>query len=162
MVEKAGVTAVELQEDAEKVLELSFSKKEYNVTMSEMSAFPIHEDVYSELNGSEVTLAKALHRGNYFLYRTNTNGEVIYIDAMYKDFECKVTAYDSKTRMLTITGYKFGNISFTETVKFAGDGTVSNAAGAGVGIAEAVKAARVLITTEAEAGYGVVSIQILK
>ena len=162
MEEKAGVPLSEKQEAAEQILEISFSKKEYKVTMSEMSSFPIHEDVYAELNGREVTLAKALHRGNYFLYRNNTDGEVIYIDAMYKDFECKLTAYNSKTKMLTITGYKFGNVSFTDTVKLSDDVVISTANGSPTGMVSALKAAKVKITTEAEAGYEVVSIELLK
>jgi len=149
------------QEDAEKIIALSFDKKEYIATVNDLSSFPINEDVYAELNGKEVTLAKALYRGNRFALTTNTTGEIIYVDAFYKDTVCKLGTVD-KNNNLTISVMKFGNIAFSDVVKISTDTIVTDATGKTITIATALKAKKVIISTDPAANYTVVSIQVVE
>jgi hypothetical protein len=139
---------------------IEFKRTERLITQTELTSFPINEDVYTELNGKEVSLAKALYRGSYFFVRTNTENEIIYVDAFYKDAVCKIDKIDKDN--LSISGMKFGNKAFTDVVKLSPDALISDANGNLITIQQALKAAKVIISTDPAFGYEVISIQVVE
>lgn len=84
-------------DDLEKRLQVSYKKKLFDITTYEIYDFPFSESVIAELNGKEVPLVRALNRSTYSMFTTNTDGEVIYVNAYYRNLQCRVDSIKGNT-----------------------------------------------------------------
>lgn len=144
------------QEELDKILSISYKKKIYQITTSEMTAYRVNEDIYAELNGKEVTLAKALNSGNYAFVLTNTDGELIYLNSFYKGQECEVASKAGSK--ITIKVSKPGMTPYTEVLEMSPDVLVKNAQDEEISASSLNAGDQIFITTDPELGYKVVEI----
>lgn len=115
------------EENLEDVLEITYKKMLYTVSTSELTTYNVDDDVYVELNGEEVTLAKALNRGTYAFVTTNSMSEIIYINAFYRNLEAEITEINGNE--ITINGYKFGKPAFEDKLIISDDVEVIDSKG---------------------------------
>jgi hypothetical protein len=102
------------QEEADQILKVIFQKKPYTLTEMDLYSSQINEDVYSELNGKEVPLAKAMYRGNCAIVRSNAALEIIYVGAYYSDLKCKIVSINGNN--ITIDVLKNDTVAFRDTL----------------------------------------------
>lgn len=110
ITEKKSLT----QAEADEILKITFQKKPYTVTELDLYSSPIHEDVYAELNGKEVPLAKAMYRGNSAIVRSNAALEIVYVGAFYSELNCKIVSISGNK--ITIDVLKNNVIAFRDTL----------------------------------------------
>lgn len=144
------------QEELDKILSISYTKKIYKVITSEMTAYRVNDDVYAELNGKEATLAKALNRGNYTFILTNTDGELIYINAFYKNLECEVVSKSGNK--LTVKVSKPGMTPYNETLEISSDVLYTNAQDEEISASSINTGDKIVLSTDPEQAYKVVKI----
>lgn len=102
------------QAEADEVLKVTFQKKPFTVTELDLYSSPIHEDVYAELNGIEVPLAKAMYRGNCAMVRSNSALEIVYVGAYYNELNCKIASISGNK--ITIDVLKNNTVAFRDTL----------------------------------------------
>lgn len=144
------------QEELDKILSISYTKKMYKIITSEMTAYRLNEDIYAELNGKEATLAKALNRGNYAFVLTNVDGELIYINAFYRDLECEVVSKAGNS--ITIKVSKPGMTTYTDKIEMSSDILITNAQDEEIAVSSISAGDKIVLTTDPEQGYKVVKI----
>jgi hypothetical protein len=144
------------QEELDKILSISYTKNMYKIITSEMTAYRVNDDVYCELNGKETTLAKALNRGNYAFILTNTDGELIYINAFYRDLECEVVSKGGNN--ITVKVSKPGLTPYNDTLVMSSDVLFVNAQDEEISSSSINSGDKVVLTTDPEQGYMVVKI----
>lgn len=146
----------EQMDKADTIIKLTYKVKELNMERTEILNLIVNEDVYCELNGKEVSFAKAMYRGNYAAALTNEKGEIIYINAYYKDLLCTVN-YISENK-LTVTAIKNGYPSFTENLIINEGCQVLAADGTEISINKIKPGDKIYITNSPDLNYQVISI----
>lgn len=123
--EDSGITQEQIQE----FLSVTYKVKLYKQTTTDIYNFPISENVVVELNGKPATLIKALNWSTSSYITTNTDGEVVYIDAIYKDFKCVVDSV--KDNKINVSVIRNGKTALNDTLElspgvtvYAADGSV--------------------------------------
>jgi hypothetical protein len=144
------------QSEAETKVEVSYNKKVYEIKTAEINSFPIHEDVYVELNGKETSLAKALYRGTYFYTLANDNGEIVYINAFYKDAEAVVRSI--KGNIMEVTLIKYGKAAFVDTVIIEDWANISDSTGDVLNLKDLRAGDKIKFSVDPDSGYKVVDI----
>ncbi|CCC58083.1 hypothetical protein [Caloramator australicus] len=144
------------QSEAETKVEVSYNKKVYEIKTAEINSFPIHEDVYVELNGKETSLAKALYRGTYFYTLANDNGEIVYINAFYKDAEAVVRSI--KGNIMEVTLIKYGKAAFVDTVIIEDWANISDSTGDVLNLNDLRAGDKIKFSVDPDSGYKVVDI----
>lgn len=144
------------QEDAQKVLKVSYDKKMYSLTSTDVNTFTFDENVYSELNGKEVTLPQALNRGNYAYYVLSTNGSILYVNAFYKNLACKVESVDGNK--ITFSVNVKGKTPFKDTLEVTDDANIHDATGAPITLGSLKAGDAITVTTDPDNGYSVIEI----
>lgn len=145
------------KDNLEEALVISFKKSIYKVTSSEFTTYNVNDDVYTELNGMEVSLAKALNRANYAFITTNGMSEIIYINAFYKNLEAEVVSVvDNK---IGFKGYKFGKAAFEDALFLSEDVQVMNAKGEALTIDDVMPGDVIKITVDPASRYQVILIE---
>lgn len=144
------------QEEFDKILNISYKVKNYKVITSEVTTYEVNDDIYSELNGKEATLTKALNRGNYAFVLTNGLGQLIYLNTFYRDLSCEVVSKSGDK--LTIKVSKPGKIPYTETLTLSPDVLAINALEEEVQLSAINAGDKIVLTTDPEQQYQVVKI----
>ncbi|MCX7904606.1 MAG: hypothetical protein N2486_08835 [Caloramator sp.] len=148
------------QAEADEKVQVTYQKKIYEIKTAEINSFPIHEDVYVELNGKEVSLAKALYRGTYFYTLANDNGEIVYINAFYKDAEAVIKSIKGNNIELTII--KYGKPAFVDTVTVEDWATITDQEGNTLELKALRAGDKIRFSVDPDSGYKVVEILKLK
>lgn len=117
------------QEQIQEFLSVTYKVKLYKQTTTDIYNFPISENVVVELNGKPATLIKALNWSTYSYITTNTDGEIVYIDAIYNDFNCVVDSV--KDNKVNVSVVRNGKTALSDTLElspgvtvYAADGSV--------------------------------------
>lgn len=145
-----------VQEDIEKILKVTYTKKMYEVTTTETNYLPVSSDAVIELNGKAVTLEKAMRLGNYWFATTDTDSQVIHVDAFYRDVEAVVKSVSGSK--LTVDIFRDGELVGTDTLDLSEAVTIIGAEGTEI-TAEQLKAnTKVVLTTEPAEEYKVTTV----
>ena len=142
--------------DDDNVVKLSYQVKEYNVERIDINNLIVNEDVYSELNGKEVTYAKAMYRGNCAQAFTNERGEIIYINAYYKDLQCIVNSISGNK--INIAVLKNGNVAFTDNLVINDGCDFIGLKGEDLTAGDFKAGDKISLTVSPDIGYQVISI----
>lgn len=142
--------------DVEKVLKVSYKKKMFEIYTTETNFLPVNNEAIIELNGKVVPLSKAMAYCNASLVRTNPEGEVIHLDAFYKD----VTGRFSKLNkdQLTVNIVKNGRIIGQDIVTLSEAVTVYDKDGSLLTVSDLKVGDDIYVTTEPAEDYKVTSI----
>jgi hypothetical protein len=138
------------------VVKLNYQIKEYNVQRLELTNLLVHENAYVELNGKEVSLAKAMYRANYAIAETNDRSEVVYINAFYKDLTCTVDSISGNK--INVTAVKNGYPAFKETLVLDAGCIFTDSTGNAIFASDIKVNDRVLVTTSPDLQYNVVTV----
>lgn len=168
LAEKTGVYTLVLEaplteaqvKDRDNAIKLAYKTKEYDIQRLEMSDLLVNEDVYCELNGKEVSYAKAMFRGNYAAFTTNGFLEIIYVDAYYKNLEATVSKISGNS--ITINVLKGGRVAYTETLAIDPGCTIDNTAGEELSLSDVKVGGKILISTLPSLGYKISEITIVQ
>lgn len=144
------------QEDIEKILSVTYKKKIFKITTSEILKYCVDEDVYVEVNGKESTLPKALNRCTYSYLTLSPLGNIIYLDAFYKDMECTVKSISGYTLNISVNAK--GKTPFTDSLKISSVVNVSTAKGDALSISDIKANDTILVSVDPYEGYKVISI----
>lgn len=145
-----------IQEDIEKILSVSYKKKIYSITTSEIFKYCVDEDVYSEINGKEATLPKVLNRSTYAYIVMNPNGSIIYINSFYKDLQCTVDKIESGK--ITISVNAKGRTPFTDTLIVSPAVTVIDEKGNEMALGDLTASDTIMLNVDPYDNYRVISI----
>lgn len=158
--EKPFAEKAPTQEELEKMLKVTYRKKIFYLTTTEITNFPINEDVYVELNGQETSFIKALNRGTYAFIRTNLDGEIIYIDAFYKDLVCRVDKieYDK----ITFSVVRNEKTAFTDTLRIAYSATIRDEKGASLDYTKIQPGTMIKISVDPYENYKIIDIAVMQ
>lgn len=148
--------ATKTQEDIEKILSISYKKKLFKLTTSEIFKYSVDEDVYVEINGKENTLQKALNRSNYAYLILSPNNTIIYIDSFYKDLECSIKSVNGTSLVIGVTAK--GKTPFTDTLVISPALTVTAASGEALNLSDIKSGDTVLVTVDPYESYKVTNI----
>lgn len=168
LAEKTGVYTLVLEaplteaqvKDRDNAIKLAYKTKEYDIQRLEMSDLLVNEDVYCELNGKEVSYAKAMYRGNYASFTTNESLEIIYVDAYYKNLEATVSKISGNS--ITINVLKGGRVAYSETLAIDPGCTVDNTAGEELSLSDVKVGGKILVSTLPSLGYKISEITIVQ
>lgn len=147
-------------DEFQKTLELKYKKKQFEVVTTEVSNLSFNENVTTTLNGVEVPFLKAMNRGNYFYTVSNIDGEVVFLDAFYKELECTVNSVNEEK--LGITVLRNGKEIFKDEINIVKDTVITDSNNKllkldGIKVADKLK-----ISVAPEKSYKVISIMKLK
>ena len=142
--------------DKDNIVNLTYKVKEFNVQRTEISNLIVNEDVYSELNGKEVSYTKAMYRGNCAQAFTNERGEIIYLNAYYKDMQCLVNSINGNK--INIAVIKNGNTAFSDNLIINDGCEFTGLKGEELTAGDFKHGDKILLTVSPDIGYQVVSI----
>lgn len=143
-------------DDKDNAVKLSYKVKEFKVQRTEISNLIVNEDVYSELNGKEVSYVKAMYRGNCAQAFTNERGEIIYLNAYYKDLQCVVSSISGNK--INISVIKNGNTAFSDSLILSDSCDFNGLDGEDLAISDFKTGDKISLTVSPDLGYQVVSI----
>lgn len=104
-------------EEIAQILKISYRKKMYKLSVTELYTMGVDENVHVELNGKEISLPKAINRSNYAYYVLNPQGRIIYINSFYQDLACTITGIKSDS--ITISVDSPDITPFTDTLSLS-------------------------------------------
>lgn len=116
--EDTGITQEKIQE----FLSVTYKVKLYKQITTDIYNFPISENVVVDLNGKPSTLIKALNWSTSSYITTNTDGEVIYIDAVFDNFKGIVDSV--KNGKISVSAVRNNKVVFTDTLELSQGVTV--------------------------------------
>lgn len=143
-------------EDVEKVLKVSYKKKMFEIYTTETNFLPVNGDAIIELNGKVVPFSKALAMSNASLVRTNPEGELIHLDAFYKDVTARFVS--ANNNQITVNIIKFGDIVGQDMLTLAEGVTISDKDGSPIELSDLKPDNNIYVTTEPGENYQVTSI----
>lgn len=134
-------------------LKVEYNKSIREVTAKETSNFPYAKHMLIELNGKEIPMV--VNGANAFV-NTNLAGEVVYINSYYKNQPMMFYGM-SGTKM--VVGLLQGDkVAMVERLTLSPEATVTNAEGDEVAINQLKGNTKILLTTDPDYGYEVVSV----
>lgn len=143
-------------EKADEIVKVAYKVKELNMERTEILNLLVNEDVYCELNGKEVSFAKAMYRGNYASAFTNEKGEIVYINAYYKDLLCIVNSISGNK--INVAVIKNGYIAFSDLLIINEGCDVTNENGEEISLSNIKQGDKILLTNAPDLNYQVISI----
>lgn len=143
-------------DDAQKILSVTYDKKMYKITTTDVLPVNVDESVYSELNGKEVSLATALNRGTFAYYILSPNATIIYVNAFYKSLACTVD--NVKGNLVTFSVKIKGKTPFTDTLKVTDITNIHDVKGAPIKLSDIKAKDSITISVDPDNGYSVIDI----
>lgn len=144
------------QADIEKILKVNYKKKMFEIYTTETNFFNVNSEAIIELNGKIVPLNEALAMSNASLVRTNPEGELIHLDAFYKEVAAKLVKVEKN--QITVNTIKNGMVSGQEVLELAEGVTISDKDGTPIELKDLKANDDIFITTEPAEEYKVTSI----
>ncbi len=141
------------REAAEKIVQLSFKKKMFRETSTEITYLPVDEAACIEVNGTRASLAEAMNEANYWLVRCNPEGAIIHIDAYFNAMPAVLKSASAKKLSLA-----FGKK--TVTLAMSPGVTITQASGAPATVKDLKAGASVIISTEPAEAYNIVLVSL--
>ena len=126
--EDTGIT----QDKLEEILSVTYKVKMYKQITTDIYNFPISENVVVDLNGKPSTLIKALNWSTSSYITTNTDGEVIFIDAVFDNFKCIVDGVENDK--ISVSVVRNNKVAMTDTLELSPGVTVYAADGSAIDI----------------------------
>lgn len=145
------------QEDIEKILKVFYKKQTFEIATTETNFLAVDNGAVIELNGKEVPLNKAMNMGNYWFVRTNPDGDVIHVDAFYREVNAVFTGL-SKTQ-LKVNILKNGKVVGSDILTPSAGLTILAADGKEISVKDLKVNDKLTLTTEPADGYKVTFIQ---
>ncbi|MCX7885520.1 MAG: hypothetical protein N2448_10945 [Caloramator sp.] len=143
-------------EKSDEVVKVVYKVNELNMERTEILNLLVNEDVYCELNGKEVSFSKAMYRGNYASAYTNEKGEIVYINAYYRDLLCIVNSISGNK--ISISAIKNGYIAFNDILTINEGCNVTDVKGEEISLSNLKQGDKILITNAPDLNYQVISI----
>ncbi|MHB1392168.1 MAG: hypothetical protein ACYCYE_03650 [Clostridia bacterium] len=121
------------QDKIQEFLSVTYKVKLYKQITTDIYNFPISENVVVDLNGKPSTLIKALNWSTSSYITTNTDGEVIHIDAIFDNFKGIVDGV--KNGKISVSVVRNNKVVMADTLELSPGVTVYAADGSVIDIA---------------------------
>lgn len=159
MVFEAPVTDIKTPKTdyIQMILNVNYKKQMFDITTNETNFLRVEEDAVVELNGKEVSLAKAMNLGNYWFVRTNPDGFVIHVDSFYRDAEAVFTGLANG--LIKVDTVKGNKVVGSDVLTPSEGLTILAANGSEISVNDLKVNDKIKVTTEPADGHRVTFIQ---
>lgn len=154
--EKPFDAAVTDADQLAKVLSISFKKVMYKLTTTELNAYSVSDEVVAELNGKLNDFNKVCGKAGEVAIRTNADGEIVYIDGYYKNFEARVSSFDNN--IMKIYVQRNGKVVYNDEITVSDAANFYDQYGRVIDASEIYKDCFVEITVDPYDGYKAIQV----